>query len=398
MRNKTQIALCFTILCWGASATAEELVCEGDAPRFPQRISIYLDCSDSQLLGLNLRLSLSEAKRALGTSDEERAMIETCEISADSADILHGQAGRDRQQIIESFLNTCNRALNANTRVPTGIQLSESQRAFQKEVINMPTVPRELLNTRGAETIEKKHSEFKRYWEIGRDEKPNQAGLSSIKDWICVSRGTPASEKEIRSFQCEALGIIRSNFTVELDVAYKGRLYKGDVVSVSGRISRLGLDHANYRMTIRNATFDFVQISEWLSMAKEKGYRPNRLETNSLSASSSTGLPDDISQLMSLASQGNAEAQHKLGSIYLTEQSDADAAAKAFKWFQTAAFNGYAKAQYQLGMMYIEGTGIEADFAKAGRWLRMAADQGYPEAKLQLNALLQYGARKAFLQ
>ncbi len=48
---------------------------------------------------------------------------------------------------------------------------------------------------------------------------------------------------------------------------------------------------------------------------------------------------------------------------------------------------GLAEAQYRLGLMYLEGRGVPQDRAQARKWLERAARQGYPEAVARLKEL-----------
>jgi hypothetical protein len=399
MHKKNNIFLVFATLFFGMSISgAEEFVCEGGAPKFPQRTTIFIDCDDSALVGQSLTLALQEAERTLGSSAEERASIEMCKISADSISVLDSVTGSQREQVLKSFLGTCNRALSMNTRIPTGVSVPQSQRTFQDIVKEMPIVPTELVNSRGAEPFEKAANEFRQYWQIDRRGKPSKAGMSSIEGWVCVIATSRSSNNETESFYCDAVGIVRSSITVRLNGSYKGRLYKGDVVAVSGVISELRVDHGNYTMNIEKSTFKLLRINDWLAMAKQHGYRPDRSATNMVDVSVVENLPDNVTELEQLANRGDIKAQYKLGTIFLLKPIEDNLAPEAFKWFLAAANNGFAKAQYQVGLMYIEGFGVEADFSRASRWLRQAADRGIPDATTQLDALLQFGAQKALAE
>jgi TPR repeat protein len=96
---------------------------------------------------------------------------------------------------------------------------------------------------------------------------------------------------------------------------------------------------------------------------------------------SDTSPSDDTT---SLARQGDAEAQYKLG---LTVQDDSEAAL----WFRKAADQGLALAQDNLGGMYASGRGVPQDDAEALRWYRKAADQGLALAQNNLGFMYANG-------
>ena len=83
----------------------------------------------------------------------------------------------------------------------------------------------------------------------------------------------------------------------------------------------------------------------------------------------------EVTELQTLAEQGNAVAQVTLGLMYFegdgVEQDDAE----AVRWYQLAVAQGDAAGQYNLGVMYAEGRGVPQDDAEAVRWFRLAAAQ-----------------------
>jgi TonB family protein len=56
----------------------------------------------------------------------------------------------------------------------------------------------------------------------------------------------------------------------------------------------------------------------------------------------------------------------------------------AFALFQQAAERGSAEAQFRLGAMYLEGRGVAPDTTEAEKWFRRAADQGHVDARQAL--------------
>ena len=86
----------------------------------------------------------------------------------------------------------------------------------------------------------------------------------------------------------------------------------------------------------------------------------------------------------SLASQGNAPAQHNLGYMYYNGKGVTQDHQEALKWYRLAAAQGDASAQNSLGWMYHKGQGVTQNYQEAVKWLRRAAAQGNSEAQSNL--------------
>ena len=65
------------------------------------------------------------------------------------------------------------------------------------------------------------------------------------------------------------------------------------------------------------------------------------------------------------AIQGNAIAQHNIGSLYECGTDIPRDYRLACKWFQKAALNGYESAKYKLALHYKEGTGVPMNLNRA---------------------------------
>ncbi len=61
----------------------------------------------------------------------------------------------------------------------------------------------------------------------------------------------------------------------------------------------------------------------------------------------------------------------------------------AFKWLKPWASDGEAEAQYRLGIMYEKGYGVDTSSRKALKWYRLAAAQGHRASKRRLKNLRQ---------
>ena len=87
-----------------------------------------------------------------------------------------------------------------------------------------------------------------------------------------------------------------------------------------------------------------------------------------------------LSELRSLAEQGDARAQINLGVMYEDGRGVLQDYKTAVKWFTLAAEQGHANAQYNLGVMYADGRGVPEDYVYAHMWSNIAASQGYQAA------------------
>ena len=92
----------------------------------------------------------------------------------------------------------------------------------------------------------------------------------------------------------------------------------------------------------------------------------------------------DEQGLRSLANQGDASAQHALGSMYSNGRGVAMDAREAVAWFRKSAEQGDAEAQCELGFAYRNGEGVEIDTNEVVTWLRKSAEQGHAEAQCAL--------------
>ena len=103
-------------------------------------------------------------------------------------------------------------------------------------------------------------------------------------------------------------------------------------------------------------------------------------------------LPSDYSELRSLAEDGNAEAQKKLGDIFVLglsgKQKNYEHAAH---WYGKSAGQNNAKAQKCLGNMYANGVGVVQSYEKAFLLYEASAAQGNSKAIFNLSLMYQIG-------
>lgn len=80
----------------------------------------------------------------------------------------------------------------------------------------------------------------------------------------------------------------------------------------------------------------------------------------------------------SLANQGDARGQSKLGFMYVNGQGVQTNYVEALKLFRLAASQGYARGQVNLGVMYDRGLVVPKNYVRAYMWSNLAAAQGDP--------------------
>ena len=99
----------------------------------------------------------------------------------------------------------------------------------------------------------------------------------------------------------------------------------------------------------------------------------------------------DLQQLKTLASQGHASAQNRLGQLYFTGQGVPQDYTTAKAWYERAAAQGNAWSRNQLGQLAADGRGESQDYKKARQWWEQAATQGVAQAQYNLGQLYATG-------
>ena len=97
----------------------------------------------------------------------------------------------------------------------------------------------------------------------------------------------------------------------------------------------------------------------------------------------------EIERVFQRVRNGDAEAQHLLGSMYLYGQGVEQNNELSTRWFRSAAAQGHVAAQGALGLAYYKGTGVPVDNKEAAKWIQKAASQG--DASSQYNLAILYG-------
>jgi hypothetical protein len=106
----------------------------------------------------------------------------------------------------------------------------------------------------------------------------------------------------------------------------------------------------------------------------------------------------DLNALTIKAEHGDINAQHDLGSAYVSGRGVTQNYASALKWTLKAAEQGDARSQNNMGVMYDLGLGVKKDQIAAAKWYQRAlktaqplARQGNPNAQLLLGIIYELG-------
>jgi len=129
-----------------------------------------------------------------------------------------------------------------------------------------------------------------------------------------------------------------------------------------------------------------VEFGNWLTLANNGDAEAQRhVATLYDQGEGVTGDPQKaIAWFRAAALQGDPQAQYDLGLMYAKGRGTAKDDVRAAEWFEQAAERGFASAQYRLGIVYAEGVGVEKNNEKSIYWLRSAADQANCSAQYAL--------------
>lgn len=102
-------------------------------------------------------------------------------------------------------------------------------------------------------------------------------------------------------------------------------------------------------------------------------------------ATPDSDLPPSVQKVEKQAFDGNPEAQHDMGAIYIAGHGPVKQNLKrAVFWFEESSKNNVANAQYNLGVLYHQGLGVEKDIGRAIELYEKAARKNHPEAQYNL--------------
>lgn len=91
----------------------------------------------------------------------------------------------------------------------------------------------------------------------------------------------------------------------------------------------------------------------------------------------------DLHALQAQASQGDTEAQNRLGELYAKGRGVPQDYAQARAWYEKAAAQGHPMAQNNLAELYFAGLGGPPDYVRAYMWVSLAATHMQGEEKKQ---------------
>jgi TPR repeat protein len=137
-----------------------------------------------------------------------------------------------------------------------------------------------------------------------------------------------------------------------------------DPVKAFGYFSQIADEHADTAPKGVEADIvaqSFLKIGEYYRQGlPEAGIPKNEAYSNKL--------------IMHAASYfGDADAQYKVGELYLDDAELGDNPLQSARWLNLAARKGHAGAQAKLGSMLFNGEGIEADPIEGLMWLTVAS-------------------------
>ena len=151
----------------------------------------------------------------------------------------------------------------------------------------------------------------------------------------------------------------------QLGVMYEnGEGVEKDRVKAFGYFSQIADEHADTAPKGVEADIvaqSFVKIGEYYrSGLPEAGIQKDEDYSNKL--------------MMHAASYfGDADAQYRVGKLYLDDEELGDNPLQSARWLSLAARKGHAGAQAQLGEMLFNGEGIEANPVEGLMWLTIAS-------------------------
>ena len=91
------------------------------------------------------------------------------------------------------------------------------------------------------------------------------------------------------------------------------------------------------------------------------------------------------------SAQGHAEAQYRIGLLYVRGEGVVRSMPDAVAWYKRAAETGHAEASYQLGLIYLNGGGAVRAPGSPEFWLWAASDHDDAAARQTLKLLFPNG-------
>jgi TPR repeat protein len=95
-------------------------------------------------------------------------------------------------------------------------------------------------------------------------------------------------------------------------------------------------------------------------------------------------------KIKDLAYEGNPKYQYQLGNLYYTGHQRIgikQSYANALKWYKKAARQGQAEAMHNIGFLYLKGFGVDEDLYLALAWFKLSKKYGSQTAERTLKKL-----------
>ncbi len=130
-------------------------------------------------------------------------------------------------------------------------------------------------------------------------------------------------------------------------------------------------------------------VREYLDQQKTLLKKPQKLLqfSDAMEAYRNKNYADAFVQFKKLAKAGHADAQHRLGMMYVLGQGTDNDYALAADLFRASSKQKHPAATFNLGMLYERGKGVKKDIKKARRYYRQAAKAGLKQAASRLKKL-----------
>ncbi|MBH89052.1 MAG: hypothetical protein CMF71_02315 [Magnetovibrio sp.] len=83
-----------------------------------------------------------------------------------------------------------------------------------------------------------------------------------------------------------------------------------------------------------------------------------------------------LREFRTLAEQGHASAQYRLGLMYDNGRGVKQDSKESIRWYRKSVEQGHIGSRYTLGVMYANGSGVRQDNVYAHMWFNIAASSG----------------------
>ena len=117
-----------------------------------------------------------------------------------------------------------------------------------------------------------------------------------------------------------------------------------------------------------------------------------RIHQEALSAAKKGDYGVAYRKWLSLAKNGNTDAQYNIATMYVRGDGLQKNNKLSLYWFLQAAKRGHVESQFMLGKIYYDGISVRRSYTKSFAWLHKAAKQGHSKARNNL-ALMYYHGR-----